>query len=61
MFKYSLIDDCTFMLGKFMANNITLRRLNIIENEISDIWFKSFGVLFYKNTSINYFDVSTNF
>ena len=61
MSRCSLSDDCTFKLGEFMADNVTLKRLNISENEISDIGFKSFGALFYKNTSINHFDVSTNF
>ena len=40
---------------------LSIKKLNISENEITDKGFKPFGTLFYKNSSINHFDVSCNF
>ena len=61
MSKCSLCDDSTFKLGECLENNVTIKKLNISENEITDKGFRPFETLFYKNSSINQFDVSCNF
>ena len=61
MAKCYLCDESAFELGHCLEESVTIRKLNISDNEITDDGFKSFSTLFYKNFVIEYFDCSSNF
>ena len=61
MSKCSLGNETAFILGECLAGNESIRNINISENKISDLGFKSFINLFSTNNSIEVFDCSVNF
>jgi hypothetical protein len=61
MSKCSLGNESTYILGECIAGNETIKNLNISENKITDLGFKSFIPLFSNNNVIESFDCSVNF
>ena len=61
MSKCSLGNESTFILGECIVGNETIKKLNISENKITDVGFKSFIPLFSNNNQIESFDCSVNF
>ena len=61
MAKCYLCDESTFELGICLEQSVTIKKLNISDNEITDEGFKTFSTLFYKNFIIDHFDCSSNF
>ena len=60
MSKCKLGNETAFILGECLLGNESIRKLNISENKISDIGFKSFIPLFSINHNIEVFDCSIN-
>ena len=61
MSKCSLGNESTYILGDCIAGNETIKKLNISENKITDLGFKSFIPIFSNNNVIESFDCSVNF
>ena len=61
MSKCSLGNESAYYLGECIKGNETIKYLNISQNKISDIGFKSYVNLFSTNNSIEVFDCSVNF
>ena len=61
MSKCALGNESTYILGECIAGNETIKKLNISENKITDVGFKSFIPLFSNNNAIESFDCSVNF
>ena len=61
MSKCSLENESAYTLGECLSGNESIRNINISENKISDLGFKSFINLFSNNNSIEVFDCSVNF
>ena len=59
--RCQLGDESAFPLGECLAQNETIRKLNISNNKITDIGFKSFIYLFNYNSTLENFDCSCNF
>ena len=59
--RCQLGDESAYPLGECLLLNETIRKINISNNKISDIGFKSFVYLFKNNTTIESFDCSCNF
>ena len=61
MSKCSLGNESTYILGDCISGNETIKKLNISDNKITDLGFKSFIPLFSNNNVIETFDCSVNF
>ena len=61
MSNCSLGNESTFILGECLETNEALKSINISNNKITDIGFRSFIPLFRNNNSIENFDVSANY
>jgi len=61
MSKCSLGNESTYLLGECISGNETIKTLNISENKITDVGFKTFIPLFSNNNVIENFDCSVNF
>ena len=61
MSKCFLGNESAFILGECIIGNESIKKLNISENKISDVGFKSFIPLFSTNNSIEAFDCSSNY
>ena len=61
MSKCQLGDDSAYTLGECLMQNETIKKINLSNNKITDIGFKSFVYLFNSNSTIEYFDCSSNF
>ena len=59
--RCQLGDECAYSLGESMQQNETICKLNISNNKITDIGFKSFIYLFNNNNTLESFDCSCNF
>ena len=59
--RCQLGDESAYPLGECLAQNETIRKLNISNNKITDIGFKSFIYLFNYNSTLENFDCSCNF
>ena len=61
MSKCSLGNESTFILGECLESNETIKSINISNNKITDIGFRSFIPLFKHNNIIENFDCSVNY
>ena len=59
--RCQLGDESAYHLGECLLQNETIRKINISNNKITDIGFKSFVYLFNNNNTIESFDCSCNF
>jgi len=61
MAKCSLGNDSTLILGECLESNETIKTINISNNKITDLGFRSFINLFRNNNVIENFDCSANY
>ena len=61
MANCSLGNDNTLILGECLESNETIKTINISNNKISDMGFRSFIPLFRNNNVIENFDCSVNY
>ena len=61
MAKCSLGNDSALILGECLESNETIKTLNISNNKITDLGFRSFIPLFKNNNAIENFDCSVNY
>ena len=61
MAKCSLGNDSTLILGECLETNETIKTINISNNKITDVGFRSFIPLFRNNNVIENFDCSVNY
>ena len=61
MANCSLGNNSTLILGECLEGNETLKSINISNNKITDLGFRSFIPLFKNNNSIENFDCSVNY
>lgn len=59
--RCQLGDESAYPLGECMIQNETICKLNISNNKITDMGFKSFIYLFNTNSTLENFDCSSNF
>ena len=61
MSKCSLGNESTLILGECLESNETIKTINISNNKITDLGFRSFISLFKNNNTIENFDCSVNY